>query len=102
MTAKTAKTAKAFKTVQARRAQQTLAAVATVRPSSSGIAACTPHRDLFDEAGSDRAPTTVRIEAAGICARCSFAGDCGFRVAMPAVDSRTYARARSRARDRTS
>ncbi|MFJ3714021.1 MULTISPECIES: hypothetical protein [unclassified Streptomyces] len=34
----------------ARQARRTRTAVATVRPSGQGVAACTGHRDLFDAA----------------------------------------------------
>ncbi|WP_044365365.1 hypothetical protein [Streptomyces natalensis] len=79
--------------------RRTLAAVATIRPTTSGVAACTNKRDVFDVAGSGRAPLVVRIEAASTCATCPLADTCGFRIAMPSASSR--ARARSRARNRT-
>ncbi|MFJ5804361.1 hypothetical protein [Streptomyces decoyicus] len=72
--------------------------MASVHRTTSGIAACKSKSDLFDIAGSGRAPLNVRVEAATICARCPFTERCAFRIAMPALSTR--ARARSRARNR--
>lgn len=81
-----------------REERRTLKAVATVRGTINGVAACMSRSDLFDVAGSGRAPLTLRVEAATICARCPFVERCAFRVMMPALSTR--ARARSRARNR--
>lgn len=81
-----------------REERRTLKAVASVSRTINGVAACASKSELFDIASSRRAPHTVRIEAAAICARCPFTERCAFRVAMPALSTR--ARARSRARNR--
>ncbi|GGN61892.1 hypothetical protein GCM10012285_61380 [Streptomyces kronopolitis] len=87
---------KDLKTEAARRDRHTRAAVATVAPTSAGMAACRADVDLFDRAASARAPLTTRIEAATACATCPFATTCGFRVAMPMASSRAKARSLNR------
>ncbi|WP_329182170.1 hypothetical protein OG754_40305 (plasmid) [Streptomyces decoyicus] len=89
---------KDLKTEAARRDRRTRAAAATVAPTIDGAAACRSDVDLFDQAGSDRAPLTVRIKAATTCTKCPFASTCGFRIAMPTASSRAKARSRSRNR----
>ncbi|WP_216849143.1 hypothetical protein [Streptomyces sp. TM32] len=83
---------KDLKTEAARRDRRTRAAVATVAPTSAGLAGCRTKADLFDQADSARAPLTIRIKAATTCANCPLAATCGFRVAMPKTSSRAQAR----------
>ncbi|MFF4286002.1 hypothetical protein ACFY0R_11840 [Streptomyces sp. NPDC001633] len=86
-----------LKTAPALEGQRTLAAVRTVRSSFHSVAACwrESKATLFDAAGSGRAPTGIRAEAAEVCARCPLVGTCAFRIPMPS--SRSRARGRRRA-----
>lgn len=76
------------KTLPARRARRTRAAVTTVLPSVHGIAACTGHQELFDQAENYRPPLDVRLRASAICDPCPLAATCGFRITPPAQRTR--------------
>ncbi|MCX4970804.1 hypothetical protein OHA98_39885 [Streptomyces sp. NBC_00654] len=67
----------------ARRDRRTRRAVATVKPSTSGIAACTGHRALFDRAEVDHPGHDILLRASQVCAICPLAVGCGFRVPVP-------------------
>ncbi|WP_411121282.1 hypothetical protein [Streptomyces sp. x-19] len=86
-----------LKTELAREEQRTLSAVRTVRSSLHGVAACWQESKatLFDAAGSSRAPTGLREQAAQVCERCPLAATCGFRIPMPGLRSRARARLRT-------
>ncbi|MFI2360441.1 hypothetical protein OG582_39415 (plasmid) [Streptomyces anulatus] len=71
----------------ARRDRRTRRAVATVKPSTSGVAACTGHRALFDAAEVDKPGHGKLLRASRICATCPLAASCGFRVTAPTSTS---------------
>ncbi|MFJ6792014.1 hypothetical protein [Streptomyces angustmyceticus] len=89
---------KDLKTEAARRDRRTRAAVATVVPTSAGLASCRTKEALFDRAGSKRASLVDQVEAAEVCQGCAFADSCGFRIAMPRASSRAKARSLQRNR----